>query len=208
MSKRKQSSKGLLSIAREAYEETNFWDRDPTPEGLISLYKEKVTSAKDSDDTRVEWDSVTIHADAASKALEQGNFNIACLEFFNLGKVSESLKHFSPEEIIFIQKLIEGRKNQLAGFRQKNRSNDLWKVIAQQIALKLWEFDTVQLIKIGKMTKMVFARMQRLTSALPESIQDEELQYFPNKPASLLTWLREEGIAPVYARLPGPQQKI
>jgi len=207
MSKPKQSSKGLLSIARLAYEEANFWDRDPTPEGLILLYKEKAILSKESGDDWAGWNWVMMHANAAFEALEQREPYIACLEFFKLGQVSESLEHLSLEEIKFVLKLVEGRKNQLAPLRHKTQTNNILKNIAQQIAIRLWESDTDQKIRIGKMAKIVYAKMHRLFDALPESIQSDTVKYFPKKPAGLHNWLREEGIKPDYASLPGPSPK-
>jgi len=207
MSKPKQSSKGLLSIARLANEEANFLEADPTPEGLILLYKEKAILSKESGDDRAGWNWVMMHADAAFEALEQRDPYIACLEFFKLGQVSESLKHLSLEETKFVLKLVEGRKNQLAPLRQKTQTTNIFENIAQQIAIRLWESRADQKIRIGAMAKIVYAKMHRLFDALPESIQSETLKYFPKKPAGLKKWLREEGVAPDYASLSGRPRK-
>ncbi len=203
MSKPEQSSKGLLINARLAYEEANFWEADPTPEGLILLYKEKAILLKESGDDRAGWNWVMMHADAAFEALKQRDPYIACLEFFKLGQVSERLEHLSLEETKVILKLVEGRKKQLAPFRQKTQTTNFLKNIAQQMAIRLWESDTDQKIRIGAMAKIVYAKMHRLFDALPESIQSETLKYCPKKPAGLKKWLRKEGVAPGYASTSG-----
>ncbi|MCY1294725.1 hypothetical protein D9M70_440350 [compost metagenome] len=117
---------------------------------------------------------------------------------FNLGLLAAHLEHeqVRPHELL-AQGLnaLQADRKRLAGLALQNASKEEVKQMARELAVKLWDADSAQEIRIGDMAEKVY-RTLASTDALP---------HLPGTVEPIHDWIRP--VAPAYARKRGRKKK-
>ncbi len=176
--------------------------KNPTAADLIEFLLAEIEKAKEAKTTRSqEWLSMKMHAVKARAALDEGNIEVACFEFYALGHIDARLSHLSAADTEFLLKLASASFARSMSLQRINQSIQTTKTFIQKIALLAWKEDKSHRIRTAEMERLVRRLMDYVIKNLEnESLRQETLVALP-KPPTLKKWLRE--VAPEYAKKAG-----
>lgn len=178
---------------------------DTTKSQLIYLLQHELNEyeqAQENEDDRIEWKIFKAQLDLCNIYIENGDTYKAMYHFYLLGYYARRAEeHFSGTEVLEARQALLKKFDSELPFKLKEGYLKNLKEAVQKMALRLWESDDDQAVRVSKMAELVRNQIANENAPWLVEIRKELPKFSIPKAAQFKRWISE--VAPPYAKKGG-----